>query len=69
MKEEKSNNRKTTCRNAANIKAEEDNYSFISDNDRCVMCGQYIPEGTMVCPACIKLYQGNQLSTPHRDGV
>lgn len=20
--------------------------------DRCVMCGEYVPEGTMVCPIC-----------------
>ena len=20
--------------------------------DRCIICGEYIPEGRMVCPAC-----------------
>lgn len=24
--------------------------------DRCVMCGEYVPEGTMVCPICQRKY-------------
>ena len=23
-----------------------------SDSDRCVICGQYVPEGTMICHQC-----------------
>ena len=31
------------------------NYSM---DDRCVMCGVYIPEGTQVCSRCIKKHLG-----------
>lgn len=27
---------------------------YIYSEDRCVMCGQVIPEGRMVCPLCEK---------------
>ena len=23
-------------------------------DDRCVMCGKYVPEGSMVCPECLR---------------
>lgn len=23
-------------------------------DDRCVVCGKYVPEGSMVCPECLK---------------
>ena len=26
--------------------------------DRCVMCGEYVPEGSMVCPVCQRKYSG-----------
>lgn len=25
---------------------------FETDEDKCVICGEYVPEGRMVCPAC-----------------
>jgi len=25
---------------------------FETDEDRCVICGEYVPEGRMVCPVC-----------------
>lgn len=27
---------------------------YIYSEDRCVMCGQIVPEGRMVCPVCEK---------------
>ena len=26
--------------------------------DRCVMCGEYVPEGSMACPVCQRKYSG-----------
>ena len=26
--------------------------------DKCVLCGNYVPEGGIVCPACIRKYSG-----------
>lgn len=26
--------------------------------DRCVLCGEIIPEGGQVCPACLRMYGG-----------
>ncbi len=28
--------------------------------DRCVLCGQVIPEGRQVCPECIEKYGGGR---------
>lgn len=36
--------------------------NMIIDDCYCVMCGCYIPEGTMVCPECIK-----KVKYPSRD--
>lgn len=27
---------------------------FETDEDKCVICGEYVPEGRMVCPTCEK---------------
>ena len=29
--------------------------------DRCVCCGQPVPEGTQVCPSCMKLLEDNKI--------
>lgn len=31
--------------------------------DRCVICGEPVPEGTQVCPACIRKTVGNHADT------
>ena len=31
----------------------------MSDN-RCIFCGEHIPEGSMVCPICEKRYDGDE---------
>lgn len=31
-----------------------------SDGDRCVICGQYVPEGTMVCHQCFVRIMNNK---------
>ena len=35
----------------------------MSDN-RCVFCGEQIPEGTQVCPNCVKKNSGIHNETP-----
>ena len=32
--------------------------TFFDNTDRCVICGEYVPEGRMVCPRCEKKYMG-----------
>ena len=29
-------------------------------DDYCVVCGAYVPEGSQVCPACLKKYELNK---------
>lgn len=35
--------------------------------DTCVCCGEYIPEGQMVCYSCKELYYKNLNITPKRE--
>ena len=39
--------------------------------ERCVMCGDIIPEGRMVCPICEKKWKGTPIEVfkPARDEV
>ena len=35
---------------------------FVTSDEVCVMCGDYVPEGLMVCPVCsMKVEQGAKL--------
>lgn len=38
-----------------------------SDNDVCVCCGVYVPEGTMICNECLKLIEYNKDSSNNED--
>ena len=43
---------KPDCTAAEHDDEEETQAAMYSDGDRCVICGQYVPEGTMVCHQC-----------------
>lgn len=36
---------------------------FIEQNNRCVMCGEIIPEGNQVCRICYEKYSNPQQRT------
>lgn len=40
------------CSAAGSNEDAEATAAIYSDGDRCVICGKYVPEGTMVCHEC-----------------
>ena len=34
--------------------------AFVANEDRCVCCGEIIPEGRMVCPNCLVTVKENE---------
>jgi len=36
--------------------------------DTCVCCGEYVPEGRMVCPLCVAKYMEKEEKPNGKDG-
>lgn len=37
------------------------------DEDRCIVCGEIIPEGRMVCPKCEYIGQSSDTTKPNEE--